>query len=188
MWVMGIPNFLTFFRISLVPVFILAFYWPNELRYPLATAIFAIAAATDWLDGYLARKLKQVSSIGAFLDPVADKLIVVVALVLLVESHNNLLISIATVVIVCREITVSALREWMAKIGQRTKVEVSCWGKTKTFMQMLAILILLSQAPQLVNKLTIVGYITLIIATILAVWSMCQYLYLAWQECKKILN
>lgn len=180
----NVPNYLTILRIALIPLFVIGFYWPSPWRYPLATLIFAFAAFTDWLDGYLARKLKQASPVGAFLDPVADKLIVVVALVLLTATHNNALIAILTAIIVCREITVSALREWMAELGQRAMVAVSWIGKIKTAIQMLAVLLLLAQPPQPGNLVIILGYIALVIATGLTLWSMCQYLSVAWKQIK----
>src|SRR6476660_8095219 len=123
MW-RSIPNLLTLLRISLIPIFVLVFYLPFEWHYIASAIIFAIAAATDWLDGYLARKLQQVSPLGAFLDPVADKLIVAVALVLLVQSHASAWLAIPSAVIVGREIVISALREWMAELGKRQRVGV----------------------------------------------------------------
>ena len=184
MCLISLPNSLTILRISLIPIFIVAFYYPWQWHYACVTGIFALAALTDWLDGYLARKLKQVSSVGAFLDPVADKLIVIVALVLLVELHHNFLMSLATVIIICREVTVSALREWMAELGQRVKIAVSMLGKVKTSLQMLAILLLLSQPPVLENKIIMAGYGLLLIAMICSICSMCQYLYVSWRELK----
>jgi CDP-diacylglycerol--glycerol-3-phosphate 3-phosphatidyltransferase len=134
-----IPNALTMMRILLVPVLVVAFYLPFRNHFPLAAVIFALAAITDWFDGYLARRLGQMTAFGAFLDPVADKLMVAVALVLLVERHDTVLFTLAACVIVGREIVVSALREWMAELGQRTSVAVSYVGKVKTVFQMVAI-------------------------------------------------
>ena len=181
----GIPNSLTILRISLIPIFIIAFYWPSEWRYFVSTVIFGIGALTDWLDGYLARKLRQISSTGAFLDPVADKLIVVVALVLLVELYGSYLITIPAAIIVCREITVSALREWMAEFGKRYKVAVSNLGKIKTGMQITAILLLLLQPPILLEFTIMLGHMFLYLAVFFAVWSMWLYLKVAWQEIGK---
>ena len=144
---MGIPNLLTFLRIILIPVFILLFYLPFRGSHVLAAIIFIFAAMTDWLDGYLARSLGQVSKLGTFLDPVADKLIVVTALVLLVGDRVLPYLAIPAIVIICREIMVSALREWMAEIGKRTRIAVTRIGKIKTTVQMLALILLLLYKP-----------------------------------------
>ena len=136
---MNIPNLLTLLRVLLIPIFILLFYLPTSWSYLTASAVFALAAATDWLDGYLARRLGQSTPFGAFLDPVADKLMVAVALVLLVEEHANLWLTLPAVIIIGREIVVSALREWMAELGARAQVAVSNLGKWKTAAQMLAL-------------------------------------------------
>ncbi len=178
----SIPNILTLIRISLIPIFVLLFYLPFSWA-PMATAtVFAIAAITDWLDGYLARKLKQVSPLGEFLDPVADKLIVAVALVLFVQAHGSALLAIPAAIIVCREIVISALREWMAEVGKRRTVAVSAIGKLKTAGQMLAIALLLSQDPTKINLVTICGYILIYAAATLTLWSMVGYLKAAWTD------
>ena len=145
----------------------------------LASSVFAIAAATDWLDGYLARRLQQSTPFGAFLDPVADKLMVAVALVLLVEEHANLWLTLPAVIIIGREIVVSALREWMAELGARAQVAVSNLGKWKTAAQMLALVILLANPP-LMTFWVILGYVLLIISAALTLWSMVHYLLAAW--------
>ncbi len=119
---MNIPNLITVLRVVLIPIFILLFYLPYQWSYMAASSVFAFAAATDWLDGYLARRLEQSTPFGAFLDPVADKLMVAVALVLLVQEHGNLWLTLPAAVIIGREIVVSALREWMAEIGERAQV------------------------------------------------------------------
>ena len=183
-----IPNLLTTLRISLIPIFMMTFYYPSEWQYLTTTTIFAIAAITDWLDGYLARKLSQTSHIGAFLDPVADKLIVVVALVLLTESYHSLIIAIPTAIIVCREITISALREWMASCGKSEKVAVSFIGKIKTTIQMIAILLLLFKVPGFEKLTSILGYICLYVSTFFAIWSMLEYLNKALDELKDVVN
>ena len=126
MW--NLPNILTLLRIALIPIFIGVYYLPWEGRHLASAAIFGIAAGTDWLDGYLARKLDQFTPFGAFLDPVADKLIVASALIMLLESHANVLFALPTLVIIGREIVISALREWMAELGSRTSVAVSYLG------------------------------------------------------------
>ncbi|MDQ8040071.1 MAG: CDP-diacylglycerol--glycerol-3-phosphate 3-phosphatidyltransferase [Rickettsiella sp.] len=179
---MGIPNLLTFLRILLIPVFILLFYLPFRGSHVLAAIIFTFAAMTDWLDGYLARNLDQVSKLGTFLDPVADKLIVVTALVLLVGDHALPYLAVPAAVIIGREIMVSALREWMAEIGKRVSIKVSTVGKIKTAVQMLAIICLLLYKPQGWIPFTWLGYILLYIAALLTLWSMCIYLKAAWRD------
>jgi CDP-diacylglycerol--glycerol-3-phosphate 3-phosphatidyltransferase len=134
---LNIPNTLTLLRIALIPVLVVVFYLPFNGHLLVAAGIFTIAAITDWVDGYLARRLGQMTAFGAFLDPVADKLMVAVALVLLVERHNDLLFTLAACVIISREMVVSALREWMAELGKRTSVAVSMIGKVKTTFQMI---------------------------------------------------
>lgn len=176
---MNIPNLLTLLRVLLIPIFILLFYLPTSWSYLTASAVFALAAATDWLDGYLARRLGQSTPFGAFLDPVADKLMVAVALVLLVEEHANLWLTLPAVIIIGREIVVSALREWMAELGARAQVAVSNLGKWKTAAQMLALVILLANPP-LMTFWVILGYVLLIISAALTLWSMVHYLLAAW--------
>lgn len=175
---LNIPNCLTIFRISLIPIFIIMFYLPYKWHYIASTLVFILASLTDYLDGYLARKLKQESAFGTFLDPVADKLIIVVSLILLVEEHACYWFSIPAVVIVCREIIISALREWMAEVGKRTHIAVSWLGKIKTSLQMFAITLLLVVPPQF-NKVTLVAYVGLYLAVILTIWSMVAYLWAA---------
>ena len=176
---MNIPNLLTLLRVALIPVFILLFYLPFAWSYWAAAAVFALAAVTDWFDGYLARRWEQSTPFGAFLDPVADKLMVAVALVLLVEEHANLWLSLPAVIIIGREIVVSALREWMAELGARAQVAVSNMGKWKTAAQMVALVILLGNPPQLTIWVGL-GYMLLIVAAVLTLWSMLQYLLAAW--------
>ncbi|TXI95561.1 MAG: CDP-diacylglycerol--glycerol-3-phosphate 3-phosphatidyltransferase [Aquabacterium sp.] len=176
---MNIPNLLTLLRVALIPVFILLFYLPFAWSYWAAAAVFALAAVTDWFDGYLARRWEQSTPFGAFLDPVADKLMVAVALVLLVEEHANLWLSLPAVIIIGREIVVSALREWMAELGARAQVAVSNMGKWKTAAQMVALVILLGNPPQLTIWVGL-GYMLLIVAAALTLWSMVQYLLAAW--------
>lgn len=175
---MKIPNILTSLRILLIPVFVLVYYLPYEWA-PIATGvIFAIAAFTDWLDGYLARKLEQTSPFGAFLDPVADKLMVAISLALLVEGYANWWITIPAVVIIGREIVISALREWMAEVGQRASVAVSYIGKVKTALQMLAIMLMIVTEPY--TSISWAGIVALYLAAILTLWSMYQYVRAAW--------
>ena len=176
---MNIPNLLTVLRVLLIPVFVLLFYLPFSWSHLAASAVFAFAAATDWLDGYLARRLQQSTAFGAFLDPVADKLIVAVALVLLVDEHASLWLTLPAAVIISREIVVSALREWMAELGARAQVAVSNVGKWKTAAQMLALVILLAHSPQFSFWIGL-GYGLLFVSAALTLWSMTQYLRAAW--------
>jgi CDP-diacylglycerol--glycerol-3-phosphate 3-phosphatidyltransferase len=173
----NIPNTLTLMRIFLIPVLVVVFYLPFQHHLLVAAAVFSVAAVTDWLDGYLARRLGQMTKFGAFLDPVADKLMVAVALVLLVERHNTILLTLAASVIIGREIVVSALREWMAELGQRTSVAVSYIGKVKTAFQMIAIIGLLAIDPTVHgNALQALCYFMLYAAAVLTLWSMVIYL------------
>lgn len=184
----NIPIFLTWMRVLLIPVFTLLFYLPANWLSPvainwLAAAIFTIAAITDWFDGYLARKLKQTSDFGAFLDPVADKLMVAVALILLVSLHRTP--AIFAMIIIGREITISALREWMAQMGKRNSVAVASVGKFKTAAQMAAIIALLIGDPKFLSlNLLFIGNALMAIASILTIWSMIYYLKLAEKEMK----
>jgi CDP-diacylglycerol--glycerol-3-phosphate 3-phosphatidyltransferase len=178
--ILTLPNTLTFLRIVLIPVLVLVFYSPTQWSYQLSSAIFGLAALTDWMDGYLARRLRQLSVFGAFLDPVADKLMVAVALVLLVQDNPTPLFTIPAVVIIGREIAISALREWMSEIGERTKVAVSIIGKIKTIVQMVAILLLLYKVPLGPIPTHDTGVTLLYIAAILTLWSMTVYLRAAW--------
>lgn len=177
---MNIPNYITALRILLVPIFVLIFYLPFQWSHIGSAVVFALAAMTDWLDGYLARFLKATSPLGAFLDPVADKLLVAVALLLLVADPYLSYLTVPAMVIVGREIVVSALREWMAEIGKRTSVAVSYIGKVKTLVQMVAIVVLLAHQPGSPLWFTVFGYTALYIAAGLTVWSMCMYLRAAW--------
>ncbi|WP_367279949.1 CDP-diacylglycerol--glycerol-3-phosphate 3-phosphatidyltransferase, partial [uncultured Alcanivorax sp.] len=146
--ILNLPNILTMIRVLAIPVLVLVFYLPFKWSDMCAAALFLAAGVTDWLDGYLARRLNQTSPLGAFLDPVADKLIVGVALVMLVQIHATAWLAVPAMVIVSREIAVSALREWMAELGQRGRVAVSQLGKIKTVTQMTAITLLLAQKPE----------------------------------------
>ena len=162
--ILNIPNILTLARIALIPVFLLIAYWPPAVgvnghdggmtRHLVLTGIFVVAAVTDWFDGYLARTLNQTSAFGRFLDPVADKLMVAAALIVLVQWKPSIAMAFAAIVIISREITVSALREWMAELGARTNVAVSTVGKYKTAFQMIAITVFLLnwQPLEIVSK------------------------------------
>ncbi|MGK0499413.1 MAG: CDP-diacylglycerol--glycerol-3-phosphate 3-phosphatidyltransferase [Oceanicoccus sp.] len=173
---MNIPNSITLFRILLIPVFVLVFYLPYQWSYWASAAIFSLAGITDWLDGYLARKLDQSTPFGAFLDPVADKLMVVIALVLLVERFDGWWFTIPAMVIIGREIVISALREWMAELGNSTSVAVSYVGKIKTTFQIIAIIVLLAAAPERSGLLLDTGIVVLYISALLTLWSMFIYI------------
>jgi len=185
----NLPNILTLLRIVLIPVFVLAYYFPEMGGYRVATALFVLAGITDWLDGYLARRLNQDSALGAFLDPVADKLIVATALVLLVSDSwviEHVLdlpfFAVTVAIIIGREITVSALREWMAELGHRATVAVSVVGKVKTISQMLALGLLLYRDPLLGLPVFRLGELLLYGAAVLTLWSMFRYLRAAWPK------
>lgn len=180
----SLPNLLTLLRIVLIPVLIAIFYLPVKWAGAVSAGIFAAASFTDWLDGYLARKLHMMSPLGAFLDPVADKLLVSTSLLLLVGVKDLNYITIPAIIIVGREIVISALREWMAEIGKRASVAVGYVGKVKTFLQMAALFLLLAFNP--VNSWWgIFGFILLYVAAILTIWSMVIYLSIAWPELSK---
>ncbi len=171
---MNLPNILTFSRIVMIPAFVLVFFLPFQWSYMASAIIFALAAVTDWLDGYLARKLDQSTPLGAFLDPVADKLMVAVALTVLIHDYGSLLLTVPAIVIIGREIVISALREWMAEMGKRASVAVSFIGKIKTGCQMVAIVLLLGY-PQ-GEPIATLGLVVLAVAALLTLWSMCVYM------------
>jgi CDP-diacylglycerol---glycerol-3-phosphate 3-phosphatidyltransferase len=174
---MTLANRLTLMRIVLIPLFVVVFYLPFYWAHFVASMVFSVAAITDWADGYVARKYNQSTPFGAFLDPVADKLMVVIALLLLVSIHHaSVWFVVAAAVIVGREIVISALREWMAAVGQRASVAVSHIGKIKTTLQMTAIIVLLMD----IKLLLPIGFIALAGAAALTLWSMILYLRAAW--------
>ena len=178
MW--NIPNMLTAIRILLIPVFVVVYYLPFDWSNLASAIIFAAAALTDWFDGYLARRWRQVSALGAFLDPVADKLMVAVALILLVEENPTPVLAIPAIVIIGREIAVSALREWMAELGARAQVAVSVIGKFKTAVQMVAIVLLIYHEDLWGIPIFTTGFVLLYVAAVLTLWSMFVYLRAAW--------
>ena len=182
---MNLPNILTLFRIGLIPVFVAVFYLPFNWNNIAACLVFIIAAITDLLDGFLARKLRQTSRLGEFLDPVADKLMVAVVLVLLVERNPGILLTLAAAVIIGREIAVSALREWMAELGARSRVAVSIYGKIKTIAQMTALPLLIYHDSLYGVPVYSLGLVLLYIAVVLTLVSMCQYLVSAWPKLKE---
>jgi CDP-diacylglycerol---glycerol-3-phosphate 3-phosphatidyltransferase len=177
---MNVPIFVTVLRIALIPVFVAVYVLPGQWTNLMAAALFGLAALTDWLDGYLARRLGQTTRFGAFLDPVADKLVIVSAIVMLVGSHASLWLTLPGLVIVGREIVVSALREWMAEMNRRGIVAVSRIGKFKTATQITAILVLLAFPPGSDPRLVLLGYILIYGAAIMTLVSMVMYLRAAW--------
>jgi CDP-diacylglycerol---glycerol-3-phosphate 3-phosphatidyltransferase len=181
----NVPNTLTWLRIAAVPLIVVLFYMPYPWADPAAGVVFAAAGVTDSLDGYLARRLQQTSRLGAFLDPVADKLIVAVALVLLVSKDSRALIVLTAAIIIGREITISALREWMAEIGARRKVAVSQLGKYKTILQVVGLALMLYRVPLLGIDTYRVGVWFIEIAAAATLVSMGFYLRAAWPDLKK---
>jgi CDP-diacylglycerol--glycerol-3-phosphate 3-phosphatidyltransferase/cardiolipin synthase len=182
---LNLPTLLTLLRIALIPVFVGVFFMSFQGVNVLCTALFGLAALTDWLDGYLARRLNQTSAFGAFLDPVADKLMVATALVLLVQAIPTPLMAVAATIIIGREIAISALREWMAQIGSHGRVAVSRVGKFKTTVQMIAVLLLLYREPLWVFPTLELGLGLLVIAAALTLWSMAHYLMAAWPALRR---
>jgi len=180
----NLPNILTWMRIVAIPLVVLLFYMPNSWADPAAGLLFAAASITDSLDGYLARRMGLTSRLGAFLDPVADKLIVAVTLVLLVSKNPHWIVVISAAVIIGREIAISALREWMAELGQRTKVAVSSIGKYKTILQMVGLSMMLYRNPLLGLPVYELGVALTILAAILTLMSMIMYLRAAWPTLK----
>jgi CDP-diacylglycerol--glycerol-3-phosphate 3-phosphatidyltransferase len=180
----NLPNTLTWLRIAAIPLIILLFFMPYPWSDPAAGLLFAAAGITDSLDGYFARRLGQTSRLGAFLDPVADKLVVAVALVLLISKDTRALIVLTAVVIIGREITISALREWMAEIGARRKVAVSQLGKMKTVLQMVGLAMMLYRAPILSLPIYRIGVALIELAAAATLVSMAAYLRAAWPDLK----
>lgn len=182
---MTFPMILTLMRIALIPVLVFFFYLPYPWSNFVAAVIFIVAALTDWLDGYLARRMKLMSKMGAFLDPVADKLMVATALVIMVHSPPpifapSILFALSAAIIIGREITISALREWMSELGERGTVKVGLLGKLKTIFQMTAISCLLFKADLLGLPVLLIGELLLYLAAALTLWSMWVYLHAAW--------
>jgi CDP-diacylglycerol---glycerol-3-phosphate 3-phosphatidyltransferase len=193
---LNLPNILTLVRILIIPFFVAIYYLPYTYSHLVASIIFTLACITDWLDGYLARSLKQSTKFGAFLDPVADKMMVSIALVMIVAERQfqflsmppvivtipAFIITIPAAIIVSREIIVSALREWMAEVGKRRSVVVSSLGKLKTAVQMLALIVLIYCSPSTSANIVFIGFVLLCLAAILTMWSMVIYLKAAWPE------
>lgn len=176
MIVLNVPVILTLLRILLLPVIVVVFYLDYSWARPASCVIFVLAGITDWLDGYLARKLGQESRFGAFLDPVADKLMVACVLILIVEFDHSPWLTIPAIIVIGREITISALREWMAEMGQRGKVAVGYLGKLKTTLQIIALALLLWYHDLFGLPTYKIGMVALYVATILTIWSMVAYI------------
>jgi len=184
-WYWNLPNTLTWLRILMIPAIFVMFYLPYWWKDPAACAAFALAGITDSLDGYFARKWGLTSRLGAFLDPVADKLIVATALVLIVSADpKSWFLVVVAIVIIGREIAVSALREWMAEIGARGRIKVSIWGKSKTIMQIVGLSFLLYRRDLFGLPIYKLGLVLTGIAAVLTLWSMFLYLKAAWPELK----
>ena len=175
-----LPTAITLFRIALIPLFVVVFYLPFRWVNEVAFAIFTLAALSDWVDGYLARTMQQESRFGAFLDPVADKLMVVVVIVLLVQENPSIYIALPSLIIIAREISVSALREWMAQLGSSASVKVSFVGKAKTLAQMTALALMIYADPLMGLPVFEIGLAIYYLAAILTIYSMIIYLRAAW--------
>lgn len=175
-----LPLALTWLRVAAIPAVLVLFYVPLPYARQMATVLYVIACLTDWLDGYLARRWDQTSRFGAFLDPVADKLLVAVSLVMLLRDEPGGILAVLVAIIIGREITISALREWMAELGSRASVAVSWIGKWKTGFQMTSIGMMLWQLPTFGIPWYELGYALLFVAAALTMWSMVLYLRAAW--------
>jgi len=175
-----LPTAITLFRVALIPLFTVVFYLPFSWANVAATSIFFVASVSDWVDGYLARIMKQESSFGAFLDPVADKLMVVVIIILLVEAHPSIYMVLPAVIVVAREISISALREWMAQLGSSNTLQVSFIGKAKTVAQMLALGFMIFSEPLMGLPIFDIGLLLFYWAAFLTIVSMIIYLRSAW--------
>lgn len=179
---MNIPTALTLSRIAVIPLLLVCYYLPYSWAHWVAAVLFLLTAITDWLDGYLARSLSQSTPLGAFLDPVADKLVVSVVIVMVISQQYADHLVIPAVVIIGREIAISALREWMSEMGKRASVAVSYLGKIKTTIQMIALIVLLLYSNKLPDWILFVGEVLLYIAALLTLWSMINYLKVAWKD------
>jgi len=177
---LNLANVLTLFRIAAIPAVVICFYSPMSDARPIAAILFGIAAVTDFIDGWVARRFGQTSRFGEFLDPVADKLMVAIVLVMLVQAESSWFEDIIAMIIIGREITISALREWMATIGERANVKVSTAGKVKTTLQMFGIAFMVYQHDLFGIPIYTVGFVLLIAAAVMTIWSMVFYLKAAW--------
>jgi CDP-diacylglycerol--glycerol-3-phosphate 3-phosphatidyltransferase/cardiolipin synthase len=177
---LNLANFLTLLRIAAIPVVVICFYSPLEYARPIAGVLFGLAAVTDMIDGWVARRFGQMSRFGEFLDPVADKLMVAIVLVMLVQAQSSWFEDVIAMIIIGREITISALREWMATIGERANVKVDITGKIKTTLQMFGIGFMVWKKPLFGIDIYAVGFVMLVLAAIMTIWSMVVYLRAAW--------
>ena len=177
---LNLANFLTLLRIAAIPVVVVCFYSPLDYARPIAAVLFGLAAVTDMIDGWVARRFGQTSRFGEFLDPVADKLMVAIVLVMLVQADSGWFEDIIAMIIIGREITISALREWMATIGERANVKVDITGKIKTTLQMFGIAFMVYQNDLFGLPIYTIGFVLLVLAAIMTIWSMIVYLRAAW--------
>jgi CDP-diacylglycerol--glycerol-3-phosphate 3-phosphatidyltransferase/cardiolipin synthase len=177
---LNLANILTLLRIAAIPVVVVCFYSPLDYARPLAAVLFGLAAITDMVDGWAARRFGQTSRFGEFLDPVADKLMVAIVLVMLVQAQSSWFEDVIAMIIIGREITISALREWMATIGERANVKVDITGKIKTTLQMFGIAFMVWKVPLFGIPVYTIGFVLLVLAAIMTIWSMVVYLRAAW--------
>ena len=177
---LNLANILTLIRIAAIPVVVICFYSPLDYARPIAGLLFGLAAITDMIDGWVARRFGQVSRFGEFLDPVADKLMVAIVLVMLVQAQSSWFEDVIAMIIIGREITISALREWMATIGERANVKVDITGKIKTTLQMFGIGFMVWKLPVYGIPIYTIGFVLLVLAAIMTIWSMMVYLRAAW--------
>ena len=177
---LNLANILTLLRIAAIPVVVICFYSPLDYARPIAAVLFGLAAITDMIDGWVARRYGQTSRFGEFLDPVADKLMVAIILVMLVQAQSSWFEDVIAMIIIGREITISALREWMATIGERANVKVDITGKIKTTLQMFGIAFMVWKVPLFGVDIYALGFVLLVLAAIMTIWSMIVYLRAAW--------
>jgi CDP-diacylglycerol--glycerol-3-phosphate 3-phosphatidyltransferase len=177
---LNLANILTLLRIAAIPVVVVCFYSPLDYARPIAAVLFGLAAVTDMIDGWVARRFGQTSRFGEFLDPVADKLMVAIVLVMLVQAEARWFEDVIAMIIIGREITISALREWMATIGERANVRVDITGKIKTTLQMFGIAFMVWHVPLFGIPIYTIGFVLLLLAAIMTIWSMIVYLRAAW--------
>ena len=177
---LNLANILTLLRIAAIPVVVVCFYSPLDYARPIAAVLFGLAAVTDMIDGWVARRFGQTSRFGEFLDPVADKLMVAIVLVMLVQAESGWFEDIIAMIIIGREITISALREWMATIGERANVKVDITGKIKTTLQMFGIAFMVYQNDLFGLPIYTIGFVLLVLAAVMTIWSMIVYLRAAW--------
>jgi CDP-diacylglycerol--glycerol-3-phosphate 3-phosphatidyltransferase/cardiolipin synthase len=177
---LNLANILTLLRIAAIPVVVICFYSSIPYARPIAAVVFGLAAITDWIDGWVARKFGQTSRFGEFLDPVADKLMVSIVLVMLVQADSGWFEDIIAMIIIGREITISALREWMATIGERANVKVTMAGKVKTALQMFGIAFMVYKNDLFGIPMYTLGFALLVMAAVMTIWSMIIYLRAAW--------